>query len=290
MHTKIIKKSFTEVTGLASNAHQGQSEVFMIRKHESPPIILSGPLFKRIFELTEKDALHAISLNDLKKKFPKVQGRSKQISTFTQMQSHSNFWKGGIDDEDRPGGLILHVKGNVTGQFNQDMYTEILRGGRRVIMLNDDTIEEQEFEDELKGLQDDLRKLVYEIFKKKLGITPDAPYTSHAYDYPDNILYTELEGRQKATLIKNYMMGMEKLLGIKKYKEAVSDMMFDMIAVGDYEYNEITMEKVKLLAIYVTSPNIGQEDIEDLKKQYRVPIYPNTSRSQIEKVLQKINE
>ena len=242
-------KAFAEVTGLVSNAYHGQNEVSMIRSFESPPIILSGPLFKRIFELTEKEALHSIGLSDLKNKFPKVQGRAKQISTFTQMQPNSQFWQGGIDDEDRPGGLLLHVKGNVTGQFNQDMYTEILRGGRRVIMLNDDTIEEQEFEDELKGLQSEFRKLVHEIFKKKLGIKPDSPLSFSDNNYPENILRTELDGRQKATLIKNYLDGMEKLLKNKKYKEAVSDMMFDMIAVGDYEYNEITMEKVKLISI-----------------------------------------
>ena len=282
-------KAFAEVTGLVSNAYHGQNEVSMIRSFESPPIILSGPLFKRIFELTEKEALHSIGLSDLKNKFPKVQGRAKQISTFTQMQSNSDFWQGGINDEDRPGGLLLHVKGNVTGQFNQDMYTEILRGGRRVIMLNDDTIEEQEFEDELKGLQSELRKLVHEIFKKKLGIKPDSPLSFSDNNYPENILRTELDGRQKATLIKNYLDGMEKLLKNKKYKEAVSDMMFDMIAVGDYEYNEITMEKVKLISIYVTNSNIDRSDVDDLKKQFKVPIYPNASRTQIEKILQTIN-
>ena len=282
-------KAFAEVTGLVSNAYHGQNEVSMIRSFESPPIILSGPLFKRVFELTEKEALHAIGLSDLKNKFPKVQGRAKQISTFTQMQSKSDFWKGGIDDEDRPGGLLLHVKGNVTGQFNQDMYTEILRGGRRVIMLNDDTIEEQEFEDELKRHQSEFRKLVHEIFKKKLGIKPDSPLSFSDNNYPENILRTELDGRQKATLIKNYLDGMEKLLKNKKYKEAVSDMMFDMIAVGDYEYNEITMEKVKLISIYVTNSNIDRSDVDDLKKQFKVPIYPNASRTQIEKILQTIN-
>jgi hypothetical protein len=181
------------------------------------------------------------------------------------------------------------VKGNVTGQFNLDMYTEILRGGRRVIMLNDDTLEEQEFEDELKHLQGDLRKLVHTIFIKKLGIKSEDSYNFFDNDYPDEILNTELDGRQKATLIKNYMTGMEKLVGSKKYKEAVSDMMFDMIAVGDYEYNEVVMEKVKLLAIYVTSPDIDRSEVDELKKQFKVPVYPNTSRSQIEKVLQSIN-
>ena len=107
--------------------------------------------------------------------------------------------------------------------------------------------------------------------------------------YPKNIRDAELDGRQKATLIKNYIDGMEKLVGNKKYKEAVSDMMYDMIAVGDYEYNEVVMEKVKLLAIYVTSPDIDRSDVDELKKQFKVPAYPNTSRSQIEKVLQSIN-
>ena len=283
-------KAFAEVSGYyESNSYQGQNEVFMIRSFESPPIILSGPLFKRVFELTEKESLHSISLNDLKTKFPKVQGRAKQISTFTQIQSHSDFWKGGIGDEDRVGGLLLHVQGNVTGQFNQDMYTEILRGGRRVIMLNDDTIEEQEFEDELKGLQSDLRKLVHEIFKKKLGITPDKVLSFSDINYPQNMREAELDGRQKATLIKNYIDGMEKLLKSKKYKEAVSDMMFDMIAVGDYEYNEITMERVKLLAIYVTNPDIDRDDVDELRKQFKVSVYPDASRSQIDQVLKQIN-
>ena len=75
----------------------------------------------------------------------------------------------------------------------------------------------------------------------------------------------------------------------KKYKEEVSDMMFDMIAIGDYEYNEVIMEKVKLLAIYVVDRNIDHKEIGNLKKQFKVPVYPNTSRSQIEKVLQSIN-
>ena len=193
------------------------------------------------------------------------------------------------NDEDRVGGLLLHVQGNVTGQFNQDMYSEILRGGRRVIMLNDDTIEEQEFEDELKGLQSDLRKLVHEIFKKKLGITPDKVLSFSDINYPQNMREAELDGRQKATLIKNYIDGMEKLLKSKKYKEAVSDMMFDMIAVGDYEYNEITMERVKLLAIYVTNPDIDRDDVDELRKQFKVSVYPDASRSQIDQVLKQIN-
>ena len=110
---------------------------YMILQYESPPIVLSGPMFKRIFQLTEKEALHSISLPHLKNNFPKVMGRAKHISTFTQMQSHADIWKSGIGD-DRSGGIVLHVKGNVTGQFNQDLYTEILKSGRRVIMLNDD--------------------------------------------------------------------------------------------------------------------------------------------------------
>ena len=62
-----------------------------------------------------------------------------------------------------------------------------------------------------------------------------------------------------------------------------------MVAIGDYEYNEVVMEKVKLLAIYVVNPNIDHSEIGNLKKQFRVPVYPNTSRSQLEKVLQSIN-
>ena len=283
MRTRIIKKSFIEV----SEDFRGYSEPYMILQYESPPIVLSGPMFKRIFQLTEKEALHSISLQHLKNNFPKVMGRAKHISTFTQMQSHADIWKSGIGD-DRSGGIVLHVKGNVTGQFNQDLYTEILKSGRRVIMLNDDTIEDQEFEDELKNLQSDLRELVHTIFIKDLKIKPKKMYGSLDDDYP-NEFKQELDGRQKNTLIKKYMQGMEKLLASKKYKEEVSDMMFDMVAVGDYEYNEIIMEKVKLLAIYVVDPNIDHSEIGSLKKQFRVPVYPNTSRSQLEKVLQSIN-
>ncbi len=65
--------------------------------------------------------------------------------------------------------------------------------------------------------------------------------------------------------------------------------MFDMIAVGDYEYNEITMERVKLLAIYVTNPDIDRDDVDELRKQFKVPIYPDASRSQIDQVLKQIN-
>ena len=283
MRTRIIKKSFIEV----SEDFRGYSEPYMILQYESPPIVLSGPMFKRIFQLTEKEALHSISLPHLKNNFPKAMGRAKHISTFTQMQSHADIWKSGIGD-DRSGGIVLHVKGNVTGQFNQDLYTEILKSGRRVIMLNDDTIEDQEFEDELKNLQSDLRELVHTIFIKDLKIKPKKMYGSLDDDYP-NEFKQELDGRQKNTLIKKYMQGMEKLLASKKYKEEVSDMMFDMVAVGDYEYNEIIMEKVKLLAIYVVDPNIDHSEIGNLKKQFRVPVYPNTSRSQLEKVLQSIN-
>ena len=283
MRTRIIKKSFIEV----SEDFRGYSEPYMILQYESPPIVLSGPMFKRIFQLTEKEALHSISLPHLKNNFPKVMGRAKHISTFTQMQSHADIWKSGIGD-DRSGGIVLHVKGNVTGQFNQDLYTEILKSGRRVIMLNDDTIEDQEFEDELKNLQSDLRELVHTIFIKDLKIKPKKMYGSLDDDYP-NEFKQELDGRQKNTLIKKYMQGMEKLLASKKYKEEVSDMMFDMVAVGDYKYNEIIMEKVKLLAIYVVDPNIDHSEIGSLKKHFRVPVYPNTSRSQLEKVLQSIN-
>jgi len=280
MRTRILKKSFIEV----SEDFRGYSEPYMILQYESPPIILSGPMFKRIFQLTEKEALHSISLSHLKNNFPKVMGKAKHISTFTQMQPHADIWKSGIGD-DRSGGLVLHVKGNVTGQFNQDLYTEILKSGRRVIMLNDDTIEDQEFEDELKSLQKDLRELVHTIFVKDLKIKPK---NKPLDNYPEEFKQ-ELDGRQKNTLIKKYMQGMEKLLASKKYKEEVSDMMFDMVAIGDYEYNEVVMEKVKLLAIYVVNPNIDHSEIGNLKKQFRVPVYPNTSRSQLEKVLQSIN-
>jgi len=283
MRTRIIKKTFVEV----SNDFRGYSETYMILQYESPPIILSGPMFKRVFQLTEKEALHSISLPHLKNKFPKIVGRAKHISTFTQMQSHATIWKSGIGD-DRSGGMVLHVKGNVTGQFNQDLYTEMLKGGRRVIMLNDDTIDDQEFEDELKKLQSDLRELVHTIFIKDLKIIPEKTYGSSDDDYPSEFKQ-ELDGRQKNTLIKKYMQGMEKLIASKKYKEEVSDMMFDMIAIGDYEYNEVIMEKVKLLAIYVVDRNIDHKEIGNLKKQFKVPVYPNTSRSQIEKVLQSIN-
>ena len=81
----------------------------------------------------------------------------------------------------------------------------------------------------------------------------------------------------------------DNLLKIVNFLNNDSDMMFDMIAVGDYEYNEITMEKVKLISIYVTNSNIDRSDVDDLKKQFKVPIYPNASRTQIEKILQTIN-
>ena len=68
MRTRILKKSFIEV----SEDFRGYSEPYMILQYESPPIILSGPMFKRIFQLTEKEALHSISLSHLKNKEDKL--------------------------------------------------------------------------------------------------------------------------------------------------------------------------------------------------------------------------
>jgi hypothetical protein len=246
---------------------EAESETSMILNREGPPLFLSPTMFKRVFNIPDKEALHLISTKDLLFKFPKVVGKAKQISTFTFLAPGSTFYKRGVEIGAYPPDAFVHVKGRVSGMFNYDIYSSILKKGGRAIELNPDTVEDSEFPDEMEDLANDLRDLV----KKTMG-----------GDYPFD--KSTLDGKQKQELIKNYITTQEILISSKKYKEVVADWMVDMVAVGDTKYNEITMDKVRPIAIYLK----GDEHAADLKKMYKVPVKTNVSEYDIIQLTKKL--
>lgn len=242
---------------------EAESETSMILNQEGPPLFLSPTIFKRIFNIKDKEAIHLTSVKSLMYQFPKIVGKAKQISTFTYLTPGSNFYKRGAEDE--PAEAFVHLKGRVSGQFNSDIFSSILKKGGRAIELNPDTIEDTEFPDEMSDLADDLRSLVKKLMKG---------------NYPFD--KSEMDGKEKQLLIKNYIDGQERLM--KKYKEVLADYMVDMVAVGETDYNEITMDKVKPIAIYLK----GSKFADELKDIYKVPVKTNISEYDIIQLTKKL--
>lgn len=257
------------VEGFKEYLAEAESEVSMILNQEGPPLFLRPTMFKRVFNIADKEALHLISIDSLLNKFPKVMGKAKQISTFTYLAPGSSFYKRGVEDDAAE--AFVHVKGRVSGQFNSDIFSSILKKGGRAIELNDDTIEEAEYIDELTDLANDLRDLV----KKLMG-----------GDYPFD--KSQMDGKQKQQLIKQYMDGQEKLVASPKYKEYVADYMVDLAAVGETDYNEITMDKVHPIAIYFKDTP-SNDQMKEIRKMYRgVSISTKVSEKQIIDLTKKL--
>ena len=244
-----------------------ESESSMILNQDGPPLFISPSIFKRVFNIPDKEALHLISTHDLLYEFPKVVNKAKTISTFTFLSPGSAFYNRGVEIGAYPPDAFVHVKGRVAGMFNQDVYSSILHRGGRAIELNVDTIDESDYPDKIEGLADDLRNVV----RKLMG-----------GDYP--VDKTTMDGKAKNKLIKNYLDAQEKLMNSPKYKPYVADFMVDLTALGETHYNEIIMDKVKPLAIYLK----GSESVSELKSLYRVPIHTNINERTILDVLSKL--
>ena len=244
-----------------------ESEASMILNQEGPPLFISPSIFKRVFNIPDKEALHLISTHDLLHEFPSVIGKAKTISTFTFLSPGSSFYQRGAEIGAYPPDAFVHVKGRVAGMFNQDVYSSILNKGGRAIELNPDTVEDSNHPDKLEGLANDLRKVV----RKLVG--GDYPFDKNTMD-----------GKVKHKLIKNYLDAQEKLMNSSKYKTYVADFMVDLTSVGEAHYNEIIMDKVKPLAIYLK----GSESVSELKSLYRVPIHTNINERTILDVLSKL--
>jgi len=269
----------------------GIHPVEAIGDFESPPFFLNPKMVERTFNIPNQHAVHGISINNLLNNFPDVIGRAKAVSTFTHLDTLSNPFfggGGGSVDPDNPVEAFVLVKGRVTGKFNMDVYSALVKGGRRMLMLNDDTIEDSDLDDKhidaLSDFANDMRTYVGNTISKMT----DEEFDIDDEEYPD---VEELEGRQKYELVKGYMDKQEKLLNSKKYKEAFMHFMVLQKDKRQYGYNELTLDKVQPLAIYLKGPFSSDENIEKIKsiKAFnRIPIKQNVKEADIDRITKKM--
>jgi hypothetical protein len=163
-----------------------------------------------------------------------------------------------------------------------------------MLMMNIDTIEEsqldREHESALTNFADEMRKFV----GKKVGSMIDGEFNfkeaQEDEDYPFEIVY-ELDNKQKYDLIKSYMDHQEKLASSDKYKTAFMYLMVLQKDKREAGYNELILDKVKLLAIYV-KPKFSTPDIEDriksIKEYSRLPIKLNVKEADIDRITKKM--
>ena len=272
-----------------------ESEAQLILSYEMPPLFLSAPIFKRVFNIKDKQALHSMDTESAINNFPHVINKAKQVSCFTYVDSESSFLTQGVYG----GGIIAHVKGRVTGQFASDAYSNITKRGARAVGLGEDSFDllEPGDADALINLAANLRKVIHNILIKDLEFS--AQSSPDFFDEEDHyhVLYDQLDGKQKNVLISKYIKQMEKLMSNSKYKDALFNFMVSQKNQdADHNaYNEVILDKVQLLALYITVPipdkasSRGLVSVEDLKKIYpKVKIYQNATTKDILSVISKL--
>ena len=252
----------------------------IIRDEESPPLILNQKSVERVFNIPSQHAMHALSIGNLIDVLPKIIGRSSQISTFTHLDTVGNPFFDYADrsiEDDNPTEAFVLLKGRVSGKFNMDIFSGMVKGGRRYIMLNDDTIEDADLDPEhesaLSKMADEMRKFI------------EAKLNSFGAEYEEG----EISNTQKQELIKDYIDYSEKLMS--KYKQAL---MYFMVLQNDktaYGYNELILDKVKPLSIYI-KPKFSTQDVQDrirsVKLFSRIPIKLNVKEADIVKITKRM--
>jgi len=278
---------------------EGRKPIDAIADWESPPFFLNPKMIERVFNIPNQHAVHGLSINNLLTLLPQTFGRASQLSTFTHLDTDiggNPFFDDTVTsiDPDNPIEAFVLVKGRVTGKFNMDIYSAMVKGGRRMLMMNIDTIEEsqldREHESALANFADEMRKFV----GKKVGSMIDGEFNfkeaQEDEDYPFEIVY-ELDNKQKYDLIKSYMDYQEKLASSDKYKTAFMYLMVLQKDKRESGYNELILDKVKPLAIYV-KPKFSTPDIEDriksIKEFGRLPIKLNVKEADIDRITKKM--
>lgn len=278
----------------------GLGVVDSIGDFESPPLFLNPKMIQRVFDIPDQHAMHGISIDNLMNSFPDIIGKAKAVSTFTHLEMgggmnpffDDDMGRSSIDP-DNPIQAFVLVKGRVTGKFNKDVYSAMLKGGRRFIMMNIDTIEESDLDEEhvdaLSDLADDLRKYIINTVAKMTDEKYNVRDVIDDEEYPFEL--DELDNRQKGTLVKGYMDHQEKLMSNKKYKQALMHFMVLQKDKREYGYNELTLDSVKPLAIYIKKPWSTPEIVDKIRsvREYsRLPIKLNAKETDIDTITKKM--
>ena len=169
----------------------------------------------------------------------------------------------------------------------------MLKGGRRFLMMNLDTIEDSDLDgehvDALLDMADDMRKYVI----KTVGQMTDEKYNAREViedeEYPFEL--DDLDNKQKGALVKGYMDTQEKLMVSKKYKEPLMNLMVLQKQGREYGYNELTLDNVRPLAIYLkkdhSTPEIVNK-IRSVREYSRLPIKLNAKETEIDRITKKM--
>ena len=278
----------------------GHHPVDAIGDFESPPLFLNPKMIQRVFDIPDQHAMHGISIDNLINSFPDVIGKAKAVSTFTHLEMgggmnpffDDDMGRSSIDP-DNPIQAFVLVKGRVTGKFNMDVYSAMVKGGRRFLMMNFDTIEESDLDEEhidaLSNLADDMRKYVVQTVGKMTDEKYNVRDAIDDEEYPFEL--EELDNRQKGTLVKGYMDNQEKLMSSKKYKEALMHLMVLQKDKREYGYNELTLDSVRPLAIYLKKDYSTPEMVDRIRsiRDYsRLPIKLNVKETDIDRITKKM--
>lgn len=278
----------------------GLGVVDSIGDFESPPLFLNPKMIQRVFDIPDQHAMHGISIDNLINSFPDVIGKAKAVSTFTHLEMgggmnpffDDDMGRSSIDP-DNPIQAFVLVKGRVTGKFNKDVYSAMLKGGRRFIMLNLDTIEESDLDEEhvdaLSDLADDMRKYIIATVAKMTDEKYNVRDVIEDEEYPFEL--DELDNKQKGTLVKGYMDHQERLMSTKKYKQALMHFMVLQKDKREYGYNELTLDSVRPLAIYLkkdySTPDMVDK-IRSVREYSRLPIKLNAKETDIDTITKKM--
>ena len=237
-------------------------------------IPLSPSIFKRIWPKPVRSTVFHLTNDEGLRKLKKMEGGKRSISAFYNIKSQSI--QDGIQTD---GGYVVEMDADVLAAAPDDIGTQPDKTGRRWLVL-DTLTKTMGGESKLKGMENDIKKMVIEITKQyaKDDRTPKlSPADGWSRlgnwegEYGD-------DRKGKSLIIKDYIDGMEKIM--KKYSKPLkfifTDYAFDKELVpdpdsGDFAlWDEIVVNNFKVKKVHVSqefSPDfkVGVYDEEPLK-------------------------
>jgi len=229
---------------------QGNNEISELIAFNSIP--LSTTMMDRLGYSYEDEAYHITAVQYLEG-LKKIQGSKKQISAFTVGGNELLRLPSNPD-------VLIKIEGNVVIGSESDMWTLIDKGGRRWISLRDS-------KDNIGTSYGD--KLSFFITGIKTKIVKSLGYTDNkipsTFDYVSwKSFINNMTKEDRSKLYKSYIEEVEKYLEKGGYKLLNSHLKNNIT----FSYNELVMNKIKIIGAYSIDNTDKKKDIEENKIKY----------------------
>lgn len=211
---------------------------YVFKKMSYVPLSLN--MIERIFGSSKITTYHVLGIDNLKN-LEKLQNSRKSVSSFTTADER-DISEGVIAGR----GLVAKIKGNLLLKANTDIYSEVDEQGRRWVPG-----------EKLPLLFNDLYRFKGALFIQLFGKRYDEASILNM------IRDKQIDGKLIDKYIRGYFKGIESLL--KKYygKKELLDIYVDN---NRFSYNEIILNKIKILKVYIIESIITTIYEDDLPR------------------------